>query len=309
MKRRYVVVLATGLALAAPAGASAHARAATVALDYRLVLDSATRALSGVSVSILDGDRSVRVDVDRGLLVVRGDLSEPMLRISSAGTYANRASVTAVAEKIVPAGRGWKRVSPGSTFTWHEHRLAPPPYDGGRAGPVARFVIPATLNGHHVGIRGTFVRYARPSIWPWAAAAGVLAVALVTALRTRSELRGRLTTMLGSLAGLAGLAMLAVFGAADAPNGRVAWAQIVVAVAIAAVVYGALIRLHGLRRIQLAGFIGLAAALVSLSYLSVFWHGVVISLTSATASRALLVTGLITGATAAVSSLRFEGPA
>jgi hypothetical protein len=302
------VLLVAGLALAAPAGASAHGRGATVALDYRLVLDSATRALSGVSVSIFDGDRTVRIDVDRGLIVVQGDLREPMLRISSAGAFANRASVTAAAERIVSSGRGWKRVSSSSSFTWHEHRLAPPPY-GGRTGPVAQFVIPATLNGHRVEIGGTFVRYARPSIWPWAAAAGVLVVALVAALRTQPEHRGRLTTVLGSFAGIAGLATLVLFGAADAPNGQVAWAQIVVALAIAVAVYGTLIYLRGIRRVQFAGVIGLAAAVVSLSYLSVFWHAVVISLTSATASRGLLLTGLITGAAAAVSSLTFEGQA
>ncbi len=262
-----------------------------------------------MSVSIFDGDRSVRIDVDRGLMVVQGDLDEPMLRISPAGAFANRASVTAAAEKIVSAGRGWKQVSPSSSFTWHEHRLAPPPYGGGRTGPVAQFVIPATLNGQQVEIGGTFVRYARPSIWPWAAGAGVLVLGLVAALRTHPAHRGRLTTMLGSLAGFAGLATLALFGAADAPNGQVARAQFVVAVAIAAAVYGTLIHLRGVRRVQFAGVIGLAAAVVSLSYLSVFWHAVVISLTSATASRGLLLTGLITGATAAVSSLTFEGQA
>lgn len=307
MKRRYVVLLVAGLVLAAPAGASAHGRAATVALDYRLVLDAATRALPGVSVSILDGDRSLKLDVERGVVVVSGDLREPMLRISTAGAWANRASVTAVAEKIVTPGEGWTQVARGSSFTWHEHRLAPPPYDGGKAGPVARFRIAATVDGRHVAIGGTFVRYARPSVWPWLAVGGVLVIALVAALHARPGSRGTLIPIIGSLAGLAGLAALAVFGAADAPNGRVAWAQLVLAGVIAAIVYGALVRLHGLRRVQLAGFIGLSAALVSLSYASVFWHGVVISVLSATASRGLLVAGLATGAVAAVSSLRFEG--
>jgi hypothetical protein len=309
VKRRYVVLLVAGLVLAAPAGASAHGRAATVALDYRLVLDSSTRALPGVSVSILDGDRSVKLAVERGVVVVRGDLGEPMLRVSGDGAWANRASVTAVAEKIVMTGKGWKLVSRGTPFAWHEHRLAPPPYDGGRAGPVARFRIPATVDGRKVEISGTFVRYERPSVWPWIAGGCLLLAALAAALRTRPGARGPLIAVLGALAGLAGLAALAVFGAADAPNGHVAWAELLVAGVIAAVVYGALVRLHGIRRVQLAGFIGLAAALVSLSYASVFWHGVVISLLSATASRGLLVAGLVTGAVAAVSSLRFEGPA
>jgi hypothetical protein len=307
VKRRYVVLLVAGLVLAAPAGASAHGRSATVALDYRLVLDQATRALPGVSVSILDGDRSLKLDVRRGVVIVRGDLSEPMLRMTTAGVWANRSSVTAVAEKIVKSGRGWMQVARGSPYTWHEHRLAPPPYDGGKAGPVALFRIPATVDGRSVEIGGTFVRYARPSVWPWLAAGLVLLAALVAALRTRPAARGTLIIVIGSLAGLAGLAALAVFGAADAPNGRVAWAQLVLAAVIAAMVYGVLVRLHGIRRVQLAGFIGLAAALVSLSYASVFWHGVVISKLSATATRSLLVAGVVGGAVAAISSVRFQG--
>jgi hypothetical protein len=212
-----------------------------------------------------------------------------------------------VAAKIVSSGHGWKRVSSDSSFTWHEHRLAPPPY-ARDLGPVATFHIPATRDGRRVAIGGTFVRYARPSIWPWAGLAGVLLVAVVAAMRTRPDLRLRLTTFLGSLAGLSGLAALAVFGGADAPNGRVAWTQIVIAAVVAALAYAALLRLRGARRVQLAGVIGVATAVVSLSYLSVFWHGVMISLLSDTASRCLLLIGLIAGAAPAVSSLRFEGP-
>jgi hypothetical protein len=308
VKRRYVVLLVAGLVLAAPAGASAHGRSATVALDYRLVLDDASRALPGVSASILDGDRQLKLDVERSLVVVGGDLGEPMLRLTTAGAWANRASVTAVAEKIATPGKGWVQVARGSSFTWHEHRLAPPPYDGGKAGPVATFRIPVTVDGRPGAIGGTFVRYTRPSVWPWVAAAVVLAVALAWALRARPASRGTLITILGALAGFAGLAALAIFGAADAPNGRVAWAQLVLAAVIASVVYGALVRLRGIRRVHLAGFIGLAAALVTLSYASVFWHGVVISLLSATTTRLLLLAGLVTGAVAAVSSLRYEAP-
>ena len=108
--------------------------------------------------------------------------------------------------------------------------------------------------------------------------------------------------MLGAAAGLAALAGLAAFDAADAPNGRVAWLQIVLAVALAAVVYVALVRLRGVRRAHLGGIIGVAAGAVSLGSLSVFQHGVVISLLPATASRALCVVALAGGAAAAATS-------
>jgi hypothetical protein len=303
VRRRYVVLLLAGFTLAVPASASAHARTATVALDYRLVLRRATKQLPGVSVSILDGDRSLSLKVPRGLLVIRGDLGEPMLRISAAGSWANRASPTAAAEKLVSPGRGWKRVASGGSFAWHEHRLAPPPYDGGNTGPVAQFAIPATLDGRPVDLGGTFVRYRRPSVLPWAAAVGVVVVALAVALRLRPGIRPIAATLLGALAGLGALATLVAFGAADATNGRVAWSQLVVGVILACVLYGALFRAQGRQRVALAGVIGAIAAAVSLGSLSVFWHGVVISLLSANVSRGLLATAFAGGAAAALTSV------
>jgi hypothetical protein len=306
MQRRLVVLLLAGLSLAAPASASAHARAATIALDYKLVLHPAVKRLPGVDVSILDGDRSLQITVHRGLLTIRGDLDEAMLRLGPGGAWANRSSLTAVSEKLVNPGRSWQRISSGSTFTWHEHRLSPPPYGNGRPGPVASFSIPATLDGRPVDLGGTFVRYARPSVWPWVAAALVAGASLAAALRLRPRLRGRATTALGTLAGLAALGTLVTFGVADAANGRVAWAQIVIGGVIGVIVAGALIRLGEQRRVQLAGLIGLASVVVSLGWLSAFWHGVIISLLSATATRLILVIGLVAGATAAVTSFTSE---
>jgi hypothetical protein len=306
VRRRKIVLLLAGFALAVPASASAHGRAATIALDYRLVLHPATNQLQGVKVAILDGDRSLRITMRRASLVLRGDLGESMLRLSTTGAWANRASATAAAEKLVAPGRGWKQISSGPTFTWHEHRLSPPPYGDGRPGPVATFSIPAALNGRPVEIGGTFVRYARPSLWPWLAGAGVVGATLAVVLRIRPGLRGRAATVLGSLAGLAALGTLVAFGIADAPNGRIAWAQIVIGAVLASVVYGALGWLRGARRTQLAGLLGLASVVISLGWLSVLWHGVVISQLSPTATRALLITGLVAGAAAALTSFTLE---
>jgi hypothetical protein len=214
-----------------------------------------------------------------------------------------------VAEKLATSGQAWTRVSSGSTFTWHEHRLSPPPYGDGRPGPVASFSIPATLDGRPVVVGGTFVRYPRPLLWPWLFAAGLAGVALAAMLRLRPTLRSPATTALGSLAGLAALGTLVAFGVADAPNGRVAWAQIVIGAVLGAIVYGALGKLRGARRTQLAGLLGLASVVVSLGWLSAFWHGVVISLLPATATRALLVSGLVAGLTAGLTSFTVEEPA
>ena len=304
MRTRIVVLLIVGFTLAAPASASAHARSATVALDYRLVLDRSTRSIHGVSVAILDGDRSVRVRVRDVTVVVRGDLGEPMLRIAPGGVWVNRASVTAVAERLTHPSHGWGRVGRGPSWTWHEHRLAPPPF-GARTGAVASFAIPVTVSGRQLAIGGTFVRYGRPAVWPWLLAGAAFALAVVVAVRQRL----RLTTELGTLAGFAALGSLIAFGAADAPNGRVAWLQIVLGVGLAVVVGGVLVRAREPRRSQLAGLLGGVAAVLSLGSLGVFRHGVVVSLLSATASRALLAFALIAGAAAALTSFFDEEPA
>jgi hypothetical protein len=287
--------------LAAPAAASAHARSATVALDYRLVLDHASTSIPGVHVSILDGDRSLRVETTGQPVVVLGDLGEKMLRIEHGGVYANRSSVTAVAEKLTSAGSGWAKVGGGGSFTWHEHRLAPPPW-GSQTGPVARFAIPILVGGRAVRIGGTFVRHARPVLWPWLAAAAIFAALVAVALRARL----RIATPLGAGAALAALCSLVAFSVADAPNGRVAWVQIVLGVLLVATLYTVLIRAPESRRPAVAGVLGASAAAVSLGSLGVFRHGVVVSALPAFASRAVLELAFVAGVAAAAASLRSE---
>ena len=297
MRTRIIVLLVAGFTLAAPASAFAHARTTTVALDYRLKLDRTTRSIPGVSVAILDGDRALRVSVRGVTAVLHGDLGEPMLRVGPRGAWVNRASVTAVAERLTQPSHGWAQVASGPSYTWHEHRLAPPPY-GDETGAVARFTIPATVDGRAAAIGGTFVRYERPAVWPWLVAGVVFASAVATAVRFRR----RLTLGLGTLAGLAALASLISFAAADAPNGRVAWLQIGLGLGLGFVVCGVLVRSHEPRRSQLAGLLGGVAAALSLGSLGVFRHGVVVSLLPATASRTLLAVALFAGAAAAATS-------
>jgi hypothetical protein len=297
MRTRIIVLLVVGFTLAAPASASAHARTTTVALDYRLNLDRATQSIPGVTLAILDGDRSLRVGVRDVTVVLHGDLGEPMLRVGPGGAWVNRASVTAVAERLTKPSRGWAQVASAPSYTWHEHRLAPPPY-GPETGAVARFAIPATVDGRAVMIGGTFVRYERPALWPWFVAGVVFACAVAVAVRFHR----RITTGLGTLAGLAALASLIAFAAADAPNGRVAWLQIALGVGLGLVVCAVLVRAGEPRRSQLAGLLGAIAAALSLGSLGAFRHGVVVSLLSATASRTLLALALFAGVAAAVTS-------
>jgi hypothetical protein len=252
-------------------------------------------APAGVHVRILDGDRSLEARVDPGrTLLVRGLLHEPMLRIDSA-VFANAASPTAQSEKIVQTGNGWLRVASGPAFVWHEHRLTP-------AGARGRFVIPVQVNGRAGAIAGTFVRVARPGVWPWLAGAAVLAAAVAAAARRRTLLLP-LAIALGACAGAAALAATIAFALRDRPAGGIGWLPIVAAVAIALTLAVPFALLRGRRRAQVASITGAVAAAAMLTSLPVFWHGVVISALPADVVRLLCGLALVAGVSAAAVSL------
>ena len=158
------------------------------------------KRLAGVSVAILDGDRDLRLRVHGTTLVVRGDLGEPMLRLAPSGTWVNRASVTAVAERLTTPGTAGCASRPARASPGTSTGSAPPPYDGSRLGSVARFTIPATVDGRPVTIGGTFVRYAQTAAVAVAARRGGArrgrggrreAVARAAAARSATVLGGR----------------------------------------------------------------------------------------------------------------------
>jgi hypothetical protein len=294
-------------ALALPATAAAHGRSPTVALDYRIELHPP--AGTGMSVHVLDGDRSLRVRSLHGEpILIRGTLKEPMLRISGTGVWVNAGSPTAEADRLAPSGKsGWIKVSSGSEYAWHDHRLSPPPLT--TPGPVGEFSVPVMIDGRQTAITGEFVRVARPAFWPWALAAAVLATAIAVATRRRAT-RAALTIGLGLAAGVFALTEVTTFAFRDAPSGGVAWLQVITALLVAAILGVLLVRLHGRSRIHAAGVVGAVAAAVSLSSLPVFWHGVIISVLPATAARAVCGLAIALGVAAAVLSFlpEFDEP-
>jgi hypothetical protein len=295
-----LVTLAAAAGLAAPAQASAHARGPTVAIDYRLRLTSVP---TGVHARILDGDRSVEASVDPGwTLLVTGLLHEPMLRIDG-GVWANQASPTAHADRVVnPQSRtGWVQLSGARSFAWHDHRLTP-------AGPSGRFAIGVRVNGRPGEIAGSFVRLARPALWPWLLGMAVFGAA-VWAIAARTTQRLTLTVGLGLGAGAAALATSIAFAVRDRPGGGVGWLQIGTAVAVALALGIPLARFRGRRRAQAAGVMGAVAAAVTIAVLPVFWHAVVISPLPGGLVRFACALALAGGAAAAALSLlpEFDG--
>ena len=146
-----VLSIAVLACLAAPGRAAAHSRAPTVALDYRLELSRAV--LPGVHAEVVDGDRALRVRVDSPhRLLVLGLLGEPLSRFGPRGVWANRASPSAAANKLVRRGTGWVRLTTGRSLLWHDHRLSPPARL--RPGESAAWSLPLALDGRRTRVGG-----------------------------------------------------------------------------------------------------------------------------------------------------------
>jgi 4-amino-4-deoxy-L-arabinose transferase-like glycosyltransferase len=157
-------------------------------------------------------------------------------------------------------------------------------------------------------IGGTFVRVARPQVWPWAAGAAAAAAALAVMLRLRPRLRASATVGLGALAGAAALAAYVTFSTADAPDGRTAWGRVAVVAAFGTALAVALVRVGGVRRSHLAGVIGAAAAALCIGALGVFRHGAVVSSLPAGAARGLCAAAITLGVVALAASLIVDDP-
>jgi hypothetical protein len=285
---RASIVLAGALAaLATAAPAAAHSRSAPVALDYRLHLT----APPGIDATALDGERTLRLRVEPGLTVlVRGYLGEPFLRFTHTGVWVNGRSPTAAADKVVKSSKpGWIRVAGGTSFAWHDHRLTPP-----------RLELPVTVEGRPGTVSGTFERVARPPAWPWAAAALIgLALAALSGWRLPGR-RGPLAVAAAVAAACGALAGTVAYADAGALTRRSdAWGEAGYAAALTLAAAGvALIRNRSLRA-WAAVFAGTFAAAFGLRFVSVFWHGVVISSLSGTAVRAATAVAVVGGASAA----------
>ena len=195
MRKRYVAPILACVTLAIPAGASAHATSPTVALDYRLVLD---RPPAISRVSSWDSRRR--------------PCAPPLCREGSSCSAISRADASDRPRRHVrqprldhrgrpaatQAGHGWNRVG-GATFAWHDHRLAPPPYDGGRLGAVARFAFPRPRRAARDAWRD--IRSLPPApVGRGSPARRSLALAVAALLQPRRR-RAQLATALGGLAG------------------------------------------------------------------------------------------------------------
>jgi hypothetical protein len=290
-----------GLAgLAAPAAAQAHGRSTVVAIDYRVAIQSVPR---GVEARVLDGDRKLRLEVDRDLTVlVLGYANEPFLRFSPTGVEINDRAPTAWSDRLARgagpavnprASPNWRLAHHGHSFSWHEHRLAPPLHNG----QTARWTVPLVVDGRPTAVSGTVRKLARPSFWPWLALGVLFLFGGVVLLRRSSPTAARHAAFL--LAWAAGAAAYAsVVGVALAGAvGRSQAAELVPASALALIGVGALLFWRNGRQIAV-GAIATLALSAGLGLLAVFVHAVVISALPAVAARTAVAIAVWGGATA-----------
>ncbi len=289
-------------ALFLPSAASAHSAAPVVALDIRLDVESRP----GVRAEVVDGNRRLRLTVDPArTLAVRGLLGEPFIRFDRGGVSVDRGSPTAAADRIVKGrGSGWGRVSAGHSFTWHDHRLAPP--RGLPAGASAPFSLPVFLDGRPVTIAGRFTAVARPAWWPWLVAGAVALPAIVIA--ARAPRRRPRVAWAAAAVGAGGAFVATVAFATGVTFGASLWVEAAVAGALLVVaLVGLLVR--GSLRTWTASLVGAAAVVLCLRDLPVLWHGVVISSLAPTPTRIAVVAAVVGGLAAAGISLTAEdGP-
>jgi hypothetical protein len=202
-----VVAMVVGIVGASAAPAGAHGLGGLSPTNYESVLRSVTPAVAGLHVRITDLGTKVELTNDTGReVVVLGYDREPYLRVGPKGVFENRRSpatylnrtttITKAAPKSADpdAAPVWRRVSSGTTASWHDHRAH---FMGGDDPPaVARhpdvrrvvdnWEIPMRVGGEDVTARGQLIYVPPPSPWPWVVGAVLLAALVVVLSRTRA---------------------------------------------------------------------------------------------------------------------------
>jgi hypothetical protein len=179
-------------ALAAPATASAHIRAGTVATGYRARITSAPAG--PVTVVVYPADRALGMRVAPGHRVtVLGPSGRPLLRV---------------------AGKA----------TWHDPRVRGLPPGVRRAA----WTVPLLVDGRPASVRGELWRVPAPAPWPWVALGLVVAAAWVA---TPAARRARTLGLLAAAATVLTALAFAVAGSASAGRRVEAFDEIVCAAA------------------------------------------------------------------------------
>jgi len=308
-----VLLTALGACLGLPSTAQAHSGSAVVALDYRATIAPLGPGLRGIVASVQDGDRKLRLAVDRSRTVeVLGDAGEPFLRFSRHGAFVNERSQTALANRLVgsalltldPHARpSWKLLASSPTFAWHDHRLAPPLPSG--LGSTS-WSIPLVVDGTPRRLGGEFTRFHRPALWPWALAALAILGAATAVMVAWRSLERPAAVIWAVVATAAALVTVTGFALGGAYGQRTRYTELGAALVLALAGTACLLFLRR-SRTAVAGILGALAAVAGLGAVSVFFHGVVVSALPALAARTTALVALCGGIAAVMLSLGEAG--
>jgi hypothetical protein len=202
-----VAALALGIVGVNAAPAGAHGLGGLSPTNYDSVLQSVTPSVPGLHVRITDlGTKVELTNTGAREVVVLGYAGEPYLRVGPKGVFENTRSpatflnrsttITGSAPKSADAEAKpvWRRVSTGTTASWHDHRAH---FMGGDDPPevvrhpdqrrvVDNWEIPMRAGNEDVVARGQLIYVPPPSPWPWVAGAVLIAALVVVLSRTRA---------------------------------------------------------------------------------------------------------------------------
>jgi hypothetical protein len=217
MRVRFGVTAAlTWAAAALVAAAAAHAHGIHgVGEGYVSTVSGTKPPVLGVLVNVFGANNQFRVSNYSGkTVVILGARREPYLRFTRSGVFENTGAPTAYLNRSRPvpasadanAAPQWRKIAPGVTHTWHEHRVVwsaskpPPAVEQAPDEPhlIFNWSIPATAAGRPFRINGFLGYVPAPKedkrfegrfAWIAAAAATALVAAGAVAVRARRARR------------------------------------------------------------------------------------------------------------------------
>jgi hypothetical protein len=191
MKKAAILLVVTTLLRAG----AAQAHPGSKLTGYVSTVSAVVPNVLGVNAFVLGGDDRLRISNYSGkTLVILGYEGEPYLRFERSGVYANTRSPAAhlnrfrrprplapgVADPSAPPR--WRKVAPGATYEWHDHRIhwaghQPPP--GVKVHPdriqrIFTWRVPGRADGARFAITG-FLGYAPAPVTKTAGGGGTSA--------------------------------------------------------------------------------------------------------------------------------------
>lgn len=206
------VLLVLGVLGAGAAPASAHTVGGSGATDFRTTLDALSPAVPGLALRVVENGTKLELANTTGTdVVVDGYVNDPYLRIGPDGVFENTESPatylnedrwgrTPVPDGVDPSKPPvWKKVSAGTVWRWHDHRIhwmstTPPPAvqaAPGQPHEISAWTVTLHWGGQDVTATGRLMWVPGPARGWWLGGLGLALAGTVVALTRPWARRGR----------------------------------------------------------------------------------------------------------------------